>query len=180
MLNQSNTLTEDYIRNNKDKVDWYQILESQHLSEDFIREFKDRINWHRLLKNQKLSEPLIRENTELLNWTTVSMYQRLSENFIGEFQDRVNWIQISSKQSLSEDFIRKYKDKIFPRFLLKNENQLYYSSKFIIDLKPYFNNYYRYNVAANKIRNIWVTRYYKPGNIGHLRSINNLNSILKD
>jgi len=180
MPNQSDTLTEDYIRINKDKVDWYQISESQHLSEDFIREFRDRINWHCLLKKQKLSEPLIRENTDLLNWTTVSMYQQLSEDFIGEFQDKVNWIQISSKQTLSEDFIRRYKDKIFPRFLLKNENQLYYSSKFIIDLKPYFNNYYRYNVAANKIRNKWLLRYYKPGSVGHQKSINNLNDFLKD
>src|SRR5574344_2680918 len=56
-----------YIRDNKDKVDWNIISRYQSLSEDFIREFKD-----------------------LVDWKCISRYQSLSEDFIREFKDKVN------------------------------------------------------------------------------------------
>jgi hypothetical protein len=33
------------IRNNPDEVDWEEISFSQKLSEDFIREFQDKVDW---------------------------------------------------------------------------------------------------------------------------------------
>ena len=38
-------LSEDFIRENKDSVDWDIISFGQKLSEDFIREFQDRLKW---------------------------------------------------------------------------------------------------------------------------------------
>ena len=37
-------LSETFIRENKDKVNWDYISRKQTLSEDFIREFKDKVN----------------------------------------------------------------------------------------------------------------------------------------
>ncbi len=39
-------LSENFIREFKDKVNWYNISYSQKLSENFIREFKDNVNWN--------------------------------------------------------------------------------------------------------------------------------------
>lgn len=41
-----NTLSEDFIREFKDKVSWKYISLYQRLSRTFIKEFKDKIHWH--------------------------------------------------------------------------------------------------------------------------------------
>ena len=51
------------------------------------------------------------------------------------------------------------------------KNQKYYSTAFIKEFGPRFNKYYIYNHSANKIRNTWLIKYYKPGNIGHQNAL---------
>ena len=48
LLSMHQTLTEDFIREFKDKVDWDVICTSQKLSESFIREFKDLVKWDKI------------------------------------------------------------------------------------------------------------------------------------
>ena len=50
-----NKLTEDFIREFKDKVDWFYISLSQELSEKFIKEFQDKVNWEYISEYQELS-----------------------------------------------------------------------------------------------------------------------------
>ena len=161
----------------QDKVDWKNISQYQKLSEPFIREFQDKVNFYRISQYQKLSEPFIKEFQHRVNWTCISQYQQLSEPFIREFQYLVNWIKISQYQKLSESFIREFKDKIYCRFLLKNKNQKYYSTEFILNFAQHFNQYYKYNAAANKIRNYWLPKYYKPKNVGHLKAVQEFESM---
>jgi hypothetical protein len=106
------TLSKDFIREFKDKVDWYYISRYQELSEDFVRKFKDEVDWVYISIHQKLSENFIREFRDKVNWTNISEHQKLSEDFIQEFKDRVDWYYISGYQKLSEDFIREFKDRI--------------------------------------------------------------------
>ncbi len=47
-------LSEDFIREFQDKVDWESILIYQRLSEDFIREFQDKVYWSLISVNQTL------------------------------------------------------------------------------------------------------------------------------
>lgn len=75
----------EYIRENKDKVNWYYISKYQKLSEDFIREFQDKVDWDSISADQKLSEDFIREFEDRVNWGCLSEYQKLSEDFIREF-----------------------------------------------------------------------------------------------
>ena len=108
-------LTKDKIQEYKDldsQVDWYYISAYQKLSEDFIREFKDKVNWSNISVNQTISEDFIREFKDQVLWSGISRCQIISEDFISEFQDQVNWITISFNQKLSEDFIREFKDKV--------------------------------------------------------------------
>ena len=88
------TLSEDFIREFKDKVSWYYITQYQTLSEDFIREFKDKVIWRNII------------------WRNISRYQRLSEDFMREFKKKVFWFSISKYQILSEDFMREFKDEV--------------------------------------------------------------------
>ena len=108
-------LSEDFIRKFADRVDWFYISAYQYLSEDFIREFADRVTWDWLVKYQHLSEDFIREFKYKVDWTYISTYHRLSEEFIREFKGKVNWIRISKHQHLSEDFIEEFKDWLHMR-----------------------------------------------------------------
>ena len=106
------SLTEDFIQEFKDKVDWTCISRYPHLSEDFIRKFADRVDWYYISAYQYLSEDFIREFKDWVYWDAISYYQQLSEDFIREFKDKVNWYYISAYQHLSEDIIREFKDKV--------------------------------------------------------------------
>ena len=106
------SLTEDFIQEFKDKVDWTCISRYPHLSEDFIRKFADRVDWYYISAYQYLSENFIREFADRVAWGWIVKYQQLSEDFIREFKDKVNWYYISAYQHLSEDFIREFKDKV--------------------------------------------------------------------
>ena len=108
-------LSEDFIRKFAGRVDWFYISAYQYLSEDFIREFADRVTWDWLVKCQHLSEDFIREFKDKVDWTYISTYQHLSEDFIREFKGRLNWIRISKHQHLSEDFIEEFKDWLYMR-----------------------------------------------------------------
>ena len=111
LLSKHQSLSEDFIREFKDRVDWMSISSYQHLSEDFIREFKDRVDWYNISAYHHLSEDFIREFKDRVDWFYVSVNQHLSEDFIREFKDRVDWMSIFSYQHLSEDFIREFKDR---------------------------------------------------------------------
>ena len=51
-----------------DLWDWSHISSHQKLSEDFIREFKDKVNWENISVYQKLSEDFIREFKDYINF----------------------------------------------------------------------------------------------------------------
>ena len=96
----------------------------QKLSENFIIEFQDKVDWDWIPKYQKLSEDFIREFQDKIYWTYISKYQKLSENFIREFQDKVDWDCISEYQKLSYEFIEEFKLNI------DENNWLYKSTEF--------------------------------------------------
>ena len=47
--------------NNWTKRDWSFLCHSKDISEEFIREFQDEVNWKHIYRYQKLSEDFIRE-----------------------------------------------------------------------------------------------------------------------
>ncbi len=49
-------LSESFIREFKDKIDWFIISRFQKLSENFIKEFQDKIVWNWFKDNNLLSE----------------------------------------------------------------------------------------------------------------------------
>ena len=59
-----NCSVEEFIRS----VDFYSLSIRWALSEDFIREFKDKVSWHNNSAWQKMSESFIREFQDKVNW----------------------------------------------------------------------------------------------------------------
>ena len=108
LLSAEHSLSEDFIREFKDRVHWDYIFRYQKLSENFIREFKDRVSWYFICIHQKLSEDFIREFKDKVDWGYIAIYQKLSENFIREFKNNWYWYNISKYQKLSESFIREF------------------------------------------------------------------------
>ena len=69
---------------------WYEVSEHEGLTEDFIREFQDKVDWDCISKYQRLSEDFIREFKYSVDWYYISAYQHLSVEFIEEFKDRLD------------------------------------------------------------------------------------------
>ena len=114
-------LSEDFIREFKDKVHWDMISSHQKLSENFIREFADKLDWCWISQYQQLSEDFIREFQDKVKWSVISIHQKLSEDFIREFADKVDWYWISTNQNLSEDFIREFGDNLYCTLVSKHQ-----------------------------------------------------------
>ena len=136
-------LSENFIREFKDKVDWVYISKHQILSENFIKEFEDKVDWFWICFSQTLSEDFIREFQNKVDWIYISINQNLSENFINEFKSEVDWVGISINQNLSENFIKEFKSevdwfdvsiyqKLSENFIREFQNEVYwdYISKY--------------------------------------------------
>lgn len=130
------TLSEDFMREFKDKLEWHYIVQYQKLSEDFIREMKDYLNslefsediWSSISFCQELSEDFMREMKDYLVWERLVSSQHMSECFMEEMNEYFNagevnctgWSSISQYRPLSKDFIIKFKDKLIQTCLLSN------------------------------------------------------------
>lgn len=72
------------------------------LSESFLREFKDDLNWETICKYQQLSEQFMRENKDNLDWKSVSEYQNISYKFIKEFRNNLDWELLKNNPRLEK------------------------------------------------------------------------------
>ena len=170
-ISKHHTLNEDFMRKYHDRLDWLYISTCQKLSEDFIREFAHLVDWYSISKYQNLGIDFLREFKDRVNWRNITMYQIKNYDFIKEFQKYLDWSKISDYHFLSEEFIREFKYNIdwrkIKKYIKNNKNKIYYSTEFIKEFSPYFNELYIYNHSANKIREEWLKYYYRPGNSGY-------------
>jgi hypothetical protein len=69
---------------------WNKISCQEGLSEDFIKEFKDKLDWHYISRCQILSESFIEQFKKKVDWNAISICQKLSHNFIKKFNKNIN------------------------------------------------------------------------------------------
>jgi len=100
-----------------DDIGWgweYLISRKEKLSEDFIREFQDKLDWWWISNSQVMSENLMRSLQDKINWEESSIYQKFSENFMREFKDKIDWWQVSYYQDFSSfNFIYEFRDDLY-------------------------------------------------------------------
>lgn len=98
------------------------VSEKQILSEEFIENKKDRVNWKKIWKYQSVSVNFIRTYIHKVIWKDVCKYQILDEEFIRDFHKKVSWMFISIYQKLSDDFIIEFSHKMDKNKIKKYQN----------------------------------------------------------
>jgi protein tyrosine/serine phosphatase len=74
-------LSEKFIKEFENKVDWDCISICQELSEEFIEKFQNKIDWQFISWYQKLNEKFIRKHLNKLNIKHILKHRKLSNNF---------------------------------------------------------------------------------------------------
>jgi hypothetical protein len=92
----------EYILKHMDVVCKYQIL-----TEEFMREYVDHLDWYSVCKYQKMSESFIEEFRDLVNWDMIGMYQVLSENFILSYSNRLSSSKLLRNESIDHSQLDK-------------------------------------------------------------------------
>ena len=82
---------------------WANISSYNNLSEEFIEEFKENLNWKIICEEQKLSESFIKKHRDKVIWDEIGWHQNLSEEFILEFKGRLCLSDVAFKQVFSFD-----------------------------------------------------------------------------
>jgi hypothetical protein len=116
-ITMSKTLSEEFIRDFKEQLDWENVCMYQpNLSLALVKEFEDEMDWEILSVRTASTDPeIIREYQTKLNIQEVVECQTLPEDLLREFAsflDEEGWRILSMTQDLSEDFIRQYQDKV--------------------------------------------------------------------
>jgi hypothetical protein len=93
--------------------DWlHGISEQNHLlTEDFVREFQDQLNWLTITSCAKLSEAFIVEFAQKISGRWVAVCQNVSEDFIRQYQDKIEF-ETLPRRPLSERFMREFADRL--------------------------------------------------------------------
>ena len=111
------TLSESFIRQMKDEIDWTCLCQFQTFSIDFMREFEDNITINHMFAQKHFDEKFLTEVVTTLTtraerwWLLADMChnQILTENFMERYFADLDWDYVSKYQNFSEDFMRRHK-----------------------------------------------------------------------
>jgi len=86
-------LSEDFIDEFSDKLDWATVLwKSPNLSVDLLEKHHDKIDWFKLSKHQRcLAEEYLYKNKDLLNWRLILKRYKLSEPLVQRLEGCKKW-----------------------------------------------------------------------------------------
>ena len=115
-------VSEDFIKEFMGHIaaySWGTVSGCQKLSESFIREFQDKLDWMWISIYQKLSESFIIEFKEKIRWSYISENQILSEEFLLKHRDSLNYYCLVKNKNINiQEEFKKIVDRI------KNESFL--------------------------------------------------------
>ena len=97
-MNRQRLLREVGIKINEpdmENYDWDVLSKEATLSAEFIREFKDKLNWFRLSIYQDFSEPSLREFKDYILWNNYFFRQKVSYQIIKQFIIKTNFRELS-------------------------------------------------------------------------------------
>lgn len=108
------TLSEDFMRQYKDFLNWTELSLRQEMSEEFIYEMKDKVDWRHILNRSLLSETWLRNHADEINWKSLSSSnQTLSNEFLREFQDKIEWDRFSYyRRGFDNKFVEEFAQKL--------------------------------------------------------------------
>lgn len=117
-------MSESFIRRHRLEMEkyyscWNSICEHQVLSEEFIEEFADKVDWKAVSFKQKLSKEMIHKYANKVDWRYIVANQKLDQKFIKDHIDYITsqlsswqWTDMIKRIKFGKRFLRKYKNKI--------------------------------------------------------------------
>lgn len=127
-----NSFTENQIREFVDYIQWDWInFSNKNVSESFIREFKDYITHWKVLEHLYLSKDFIRQFRITENR---AIFKKLDEHEISEFVDNKKWDYYSKTFWITEQMLDRYKNKLNWYYL----SQKYWPIKIMWKFRQYW------------------------------------------
>lgn len=152
-------LTEEFIEQHAEEVDWSEISSHQVLSEDFMKKWENKINWNFLHQTQGLSKQFVMEiyNEFMLNASHLVNYNmKFTQSFIERYYDvfKWDWTLISRYVNLNDKFIIKYKKKLHLDDIARFQKHL--SEKFA---EKYLIEYISLYIANHKVHTDFIREH---------------------
>lgn len=104
-------MSEKFMREHYNDLDWDLVCHYQNFSESFIDEFSSYVNWGCISAMKPFSIPFIERHIENIDWDYLRL-DDLNENFIREYIDYIGFHNLPMKKQLSEDFMREFADEL--------------------------------------------------------------------
>lgn len=95
----------------------------QHLSEKFMREMKDHLNWICISRYQKMSEPFMEEMRYYIVWYELCGWNNqtvLTEQFMDKMALWLDWNAVSRSRKFGEEFMLRHLDQLNPDRMQEN------------------------------------------------------------
>ena len=117
-------MSAEYLRDNSPTggswPQWWREISKKIISEDFMKEFRDKICWLYISIFQKLNEDFMRELKDKVLWQDAYQHQEMSEDFIYEFRDYIGdkWLFTENefhlrnrKNKITKQRMKEYEEK---------------------------------------------------------------------
>ena len=98
-------MTEEELRDIYPLLDWEAVSRRQELTDNFIREFRDEVDWFSIITDYKHNIKFVRENLKYIDryaWIEISMCRDLTPEFIYTFSEYLDWSSIPARQDKSK------------------------------------------------------------------------------
>ncbi len=136
-----------------EKRAWKQVNSASKLSENFLRDHIQYLNWYAVSKYQPLSDTFIRDFYDKLHWNYISTYQKLSNDIITEFSDKIYFIKVNDSWHYKDIDFKKEQVVKTGLYLCKDDYFIAYKS-IRPDRYSFYNFQYQY--LPNNVYETWA------------------------
>lgn len=114
--------------------EWKKVsgFQYEQISEEFIREWNDKLNWMLLSFHYTFSYEFLREFKDKLDWRPICSHYKINNDFLREFFNYINWHFVARFQEFDFDFVKKWETELRPHIYAVIENEsLTYNKKYV-------------------------------------------------
>ena len=107
-----------------ESYDWELSILSKYpnLTDKFIEEHADWLDWTFIYTYQDLTEEFIEKWKDYIDWEAISSYQKLGDKFILKYKDKLDWWLLTKNQKIAP-YIRKRLKSGYYQFMVKGEGR---------------------------------------------------------
>ena len=133
LLMEKANLPEDWIINNKEKINIVEILKTKQFTMEQLTLLSENqgINfWNNVMRYQNITEDFVIDNEENINIRYFSQRNPVSVMFINRYESQVDWTAILKRKNLDRIFLNSHKDKVFNFYFNEEVNNIQLQDEF--------------------------------------------------